>query len=39
MHFGIQSAYILDITMVKIQVSLVPIIQLEYFGSKILTGT
>ena len=39
MHCGIPNAYILDITMVKIQVPLVFIIQLEYFGTKILTGT
>jgi len=39
MHCGIPNAYILDITMYKIQLPLVLIIQLEYIGSKILTGT
>jgi len=39
MHCGIPTADILHITMVKIQVPLVLTIQLEYIGSKILTGT
>jgi len=39
MHFGIPNAYILDITMYKIQVPLVLIIEPEHFSSKILTGT
>jgi len=39
MHCGIPNAYILDITMYKLQVPLVLIIQLEYFDCKILTGT
>ena len=39
MHCWIPNAYFLDITMYKIQLPLVLIIQLEHFGSKILTGT
>jgi len=39
MHCGIPNAYFLDITMYKVQVPLGLIIQLEYFGYKILTGT
>jgi len=36
---GIPNAYSLDITMYKMQVPLVLIIEVEYFGYKILTGT